>query len=535
VSRRFLPLLVLLGLTVPLAPARAADADEDAPTLLVRLKSIDEAIAAGVNLYGRVGNKADAEQFIDNAIKNQLGPKGLDGLDRKRPLGLYATIEPNVFASPVAVLVPVTSEKAFLDLLEHVHLKAEKGEGDLYRFQPPGSPLPAFIRFADQYAYIYATAAAAANKDKIPAPAKLFPAADKTLLTAVFRIDRVPELLKQQALSALQKGAGGDIGKQRPGESETEFAFRKAGVQHFIRQAKNFIQGGREIALRVDDQLGLAVTLTARPDTPLARDLADLGHAESRFAGLHGRDAALSLATTCHLPEDVSRALGQLMEEGFRKEGEKQTDPAQRDVIMAIGKALAPTFKAGHLDMGVVMHKAAGSDHTTLVGGIAIKDGEALDQVLRDGVGKLPEDRRGKIHLDARSAGSVKIHRLDEELFNSKDEKENEQRRKLFGKGPAYVAVAPDAVFFSMGPHGLDELTSALALKPGACPPFRLAISLPEFARMVAAEDQHYRDMTKNLGSVGVTIEGGKALRMRIDGFGAAVIGLMPAAGAKAQ
>jgi hypothetical protein len=274
------------------------------------------------------------------------------------------------------------------------------------------------------------------------------------------------------------------------------------------------------VSLRVDDKLNVDFTVTAEPRSPLARDFAALGRTTSRFAGLQRPGAAIHVASTITLADDIRKALAPAIEENLRKS-------PHGDLL---AKALTPTVQSGHLDLGVVLLKEASDRHATLVGGVAVKDGAVIDQALRDLVRQLPEEHRGKVHLDAKTVGTVKVHELDGDLFNSQNEKENEHRRKLFGKGPAYVAVAPDAVVFGMGPNGLGELTKALELKPAASRPFDLSVSVPDFGELVGAGDPEFQKVTKKLGMVRIRVEGGDALRVHIDGFAAAIVAFMPRA-----
>src|SRR4029077_15529076 len=96
------------------------------------------------------GQKDAADQL--DGLKNNVLPNGFEGIDTKKPWGLYGMLKANQLDSAVVLLIPVTSEQAFLGLLEKVaHLKPTK-DGNYYVVQPDGVPFPIHIRFTDGYA-----------------------------------------------------------------------------------------------------------------------------------------------------------------------------------------------------------------------------------------------------------------------------------------------------------------------------------------------------------------------------------------------
>src|SRR5688572_18728584 len=107
--------LVVAGVTV--APVRAQDAKPAAPTIAVRVKSIDGLLADVQYLAGLVGQEEQAKQ-LQGILEGMAGPKGLTGtgIDTKRPIGLYAVVTPGGVDSYASLLVPVADEKAFVEL-----------------------------------------------------------------------------------------------------------------------------------------------------------------------------------------------------------------------------------------------------------------------------------------------------------------------------------------------------------------------------------------------------------------------------------
>src|SRR3954453_18659280 len=117
----------------PARPAeRAAAKAAGKPTLVVRVESIDrllDDVRYLIELSGRGGEAKQLEGFL----KAQTGDQGLQGIDTGKPLGLYARLGPKGAEDSQAVLLlPITDQKALLDLLERLNVKAEEGKGGVY-------------------------------------------------------------------------------------------------------------------------------------------------------------------------------------------------------------------------------------------------------------------------------------------------------------------------------------------------------------------------------------------------------------------
>src|ERR1700693_1331328 len=107
-----LPLLLLLFVpAVVLGQANMAP-----PTVVLRVNSIDSLIEHVKFLVGLAGQK-DAARQIEGLIKTKIGDKGLEGVDSRRPFGLYGRVGKDIQDVTAAVLLPIADEKAFLNLL----------------------------------------------------------------------------------------------------------------------------------------------------------------------------------------------------------------------------------------------------------------------------------------------------------------------------------------------------------------------------------------------------------------------------------
>src|SRR5437660_10747398 len=116
---RLFALLTVLSLAAVPAPVRSAETDKSSePAAVGQFQSIDQIIADIKYLAALAGHGEEAKQF-DEVIKSQVGDKGLQGIDTKKPWGYYNTD----IGTPGTFLVPISDEKAFLALLDHLDQK----------------------------------------------------------------------------------------------------------------------------------------------------------------------------------------------------------------------------------------------------------------------------------------------------------------------------------------------------------------------------------------------------------------------------
>src|SRR5438105_2646835 len=144
---RVLPFLALLVFV----PALSA-ADEKAPTLTLRLAGLDDLIANIRYLAEQVGRDEEAKQF-EKLIKSMVGgDKGLEGIDTKKPIAMYAFLGAQGVDSQGVLMLPIADQKVFLETLARLEIKPTEDKG-IYEFQPPKSPQAAYFRFANGYVY----------------------------------------------------------------------------------------------------------------------------------------------------------------------------------------------------------------------------------------------------------------------------------------------------------------------------------------------------------------------------------------------
>jgi hypothetical protein len=521
----FLTIVIFVG-----APAAARSADkakEASPTIIVRVDSINNLIEDVKYLGELAGQKDKVDEvlgFVDTTVKAQSIDKAIDFT---RPMGMYGTINPdNPIDSSIVVLVPVGDEKALLKLLENFGMKPDTGDDGVYTVQPEFPPIPVYFRFANKYAYITAQNKAGVAKESILDPGKVLSGDKSATFSAAFRFDQIPDGLKQMAVSQLEENLAKEKEKEIKGETKVQAEIRRKMMDGAAKHLSHLIQDAAELGLsfnidRKEGRLTGEMTFTGKTGTVLAKEIANLGKSESLFSGLISSQGAINALFHPIIPEDVRQAIGPAVDEGFKEALEKEKDATKRELAEKIFKAIEPSLKSGELDLVFSFRGPSKENHYTFLAAIKLKEGEKVEEALKDLAKMAPEHDQAKIHFDAEKSGDYKIHKFD--VQGHFDEK----ARAILGKHPIYVTFRSDAMLVSGGARGLETIKEGLVAEPKPAPTGLFEISMSHLAPLLVnlahakegaegAEEvkKHVHEMFKgDNDKIRVTLEGGKALK----------------------
>jgi hypothetical protein len=496
-----------------------------APTLVVRIKPINDLLSDAKYLATIAGHEEQANQ-VEGLVSQMSGENGLGGIDLKRPLGVYGTISPDLVSSGGVVLVPIVNEQTLLDFLEGYTIKAEKGDDGIYTLKSSFPiPVPIFLRFANKYAYLTAQNKATLDKSKLLDPETVLSSVRPATLSARFRIDQIPNFAKEMALAQMELRMAEEQQKTVPGESKAQGALRGQIMKNVSERMVSVLKEGGEVEAFLDvdrkaNQIVFETSLAGKPGSPLTRSFAEIGHSQSLFAGLAGDHPALNVVLHFALPEELRKGFEQVVREGMQKGLEKEKDEARRESGKKLLKALEPTINAGELDVGVALRGPSDTKHYTVIVGVKVKDGQAIDSAIHDVLQSLPESEREKVKLNAETAGDTKIHRID----GQKDF--DEQHRQIFGDNPFFAAIRSDAIFVAGGERGLEALKNALNIEPRTSPQVVVEASVASLAPLAAHGDKKAGTELhkaveasfkgeKDADKIRFSLEGGKALKAR--------------------
>lgn len=513
---RCISIFTLLGLVLMPAPAKTADDKSTPPTIQIRLNSLDRSLDDLKYFLSLAGQKDAADQ-LDGLEKNVL-PNGFEGINTKKPWGLYGMLKPNPTESAVVVLVPVTNEKAFLGLLEKVaHVKPTK-DGDYYIVQPDNVPFPIYIRFTEGYACAAGPDKSALESGKLIPPSKLFAKGPTGSADLHFRLDQIPNEYKQMALGAVEVQLANIEEQKIPGEDEAQRKGRVLGVKTVGQIFSSVVKDGADVSVefaisRMSDSFGVTLGLGAKSGSDLAKKFSSLTGGTSLFASWIKPTSPLNFVFHAPLGDDAQKILQLIASEGFAnlaKQGDHQKAVAEK-----IKKALAPTLESKTADMGFEWRGPSAAGHYTLVGGLKAVDGDKIESLVKELVLEIPEKDRADLKLDASSVGEFKVHKLDVAKKFDKDAKQ------ILGDNPIYFAFRKDAVIVALGENGLTALGEALQASASAAPVARGSVNLKGLVPLMK-DDPRAAGFAKKIfqkpgdDAVTLTTQGGDALQVKL-------------------
>jgi hypothetical protein len=272
--RRTLPFIVLLLLPT-LGPA--AEPAEKPPTLVLRVASLDS-LCDFLKLLGT----EDIGKQLRDSFKGKGGPKGLVGIDGKRPLGLYARFGTDLSDINAILMVPVTGAKEFRDTLEGMGWEVKSNKDGLNTVKQNLWPVDVQYRVANGYAYLVLLGTEPLKADDLPAPAKIFAPETKAAVSLTVRIDQLPPGGREMVLEVLKSGLARSGGRE---ETKAQKAKREAFAKEVVPLMEMAFKDGEEANAQLDidpntKELNVELTVSARAKSAFADRLAKFGQRE---------------------------------------------------------------------------------------------------------------------------------------------------------------------------------------------------------------------------------------------------------------
>ena len=361
-----------------LAPVSAFGAD---PPITFQTHAVERVLDDLRGAADMIGGER-AVKAVNAAIREKLGEKGFEGLDLNKPVVGYVLLAPKLEDTVAVIAFPVTTEKEFLALCDRWNgggKAKDLGKG-LYQL-PPLDPFPkARMRFVEGYAYI------AAGKDPEPAldakalvsPTKLYDPAERAVFAGKLHFDRIPPEVKKAIPTYLA-----DIKKELEGNGNGDFArIMKAAVPDIEKMVARYLillGGADTLTLRMGvdvptSDLVVEATLAPKPDTLLAKAIADRKPTGNRFAGLLTPDTAVGFKT--RLPffnDELKAAATKALEEG-QKMAVGNAPEVAKATTEEFFKGLIRTVKTGEADIVAGIRGPDKNGDFTLVGAVAFED-----------------------------------------------------------------------------------------------------------------------------------------------------------------
>jgi hypothetical protein len=469
--KRTFPIL-LIGVVGAFGPATAMTAMGQ--TIVVTAKSVkDLANDLQYVLESAVPEGMDVGAAVDGLKQLQAGEL-VKGLDQSRGFGLAVTLPkdfPQGGPPSVVAAVPVTEFGQFLDSLKGLGLVVDDQpgvDGFSHKVSGPNNNPTLFVLQSKGYA-IFSLIPDGAEKlrDLDPASWKS-KARSGVLLSARARLADIPQALKDQFLDQLDAQAR-LLNDRQPGEDEAIYRGRLAGQNFAIETFKSLVRDGDAIAMDLDldrktSELGLDLSITARPGTGMARSLQAFHGRRSRYQSL-GRDPALAFWATFPMAKELRDAVSDGFDPLLKGDLPGFTAPAHQKLFKRFLELMKSNVSAPELDYGLALQRSTPeggrAGRYLLLFGMTVQDGRAFDRLFRDVVAEVKPDNGFKVAFDAaRAADGTAIHQMTgpDDVKNDGDA----NILRLFGKVSVAFAFRTDAILVAFGEDSLASIRTAV-------------------------------------------------------------------------
>jgi hypothetical protein len=447
-----------------------------------------------------------AVKALNTAMRDHLGEKGFEGLDVTKPIVGYVLLAPKLDDITAVIAFPVTGEKEFLSFCERWNngdKPKDLGKG-LYEVPPLAPQLKARMRFAEGYAYIAAgkNPEPALETKALVAPDKLHDPAENAAFAGKLHFDRLTPEVKAALITVLQDAKKELLEKlelNAPDQAALKPVF--AELEKLARRYLLLLGGADNLALRLslDPATGDVITeatLTPKPNTELAKQIAARKPAENRFAGLITPDTVAAVHYTAPLFAEEVRNAFAAFSEHQQKEAVENLPEAAKATVEELFKGQARTTKAGEGDMVVVVRGPDKDGHFNAVAAMSFEDPSALEKAFKkfmetDG----PPEMFGTFKWDVDKVGTVNIHtfKINSDLIPP--------AVKIFGDDCTLAfAFAPKGIFVAIGPDSIATLKDAMKAKPAVAPAFDALVNPAKLAKLVETGGGNPLAIEKALG-----------------------------------
>jgi len=479
-------LLAASLLAMSLLPTQAI-AQAKKPALQMRLGSLDSLMETFYLLADKVGRKDEAKQ-LEQVLKAGTGPDGIQGLDPKRPLGLYGSIGPNGVDSEAVLAVPVLDEEKMLTALTALSGglggKVEKGKnGGAHVLNLDQSPFPIYFRFEKKYCWATLRDESIITPAKLPDPEVFLKAPQPgSLLSLKFDLSGVPDNLRQLAVDQLREKMSEAKDQAPPEETAKQKALRLQIANGIEEGLISFLKEGGALSVEIGhdkatEELFMGTELLPKPGTALAKSWNNMTNSETIGGSMAQKGTVLALSLNLKVPESLLQTFGTALEEMRDQTLAKEKDSAKKELGKSMFDSMMPTLKAGKLDMGMAFIPSKGDDHLSMLVGLRVEEGAKVEELVRKlaAVPTKPDD--DKVTLDVGKLGAISLHKVEPGPNADKDAQE------LLGNGPGFFAVRPDAVLLGAGPEGMNLLKQGIETKTSPAPLLSLGLSFSQFSR----------------------------------------------------
>jgi len=458
----------------PEAPPEQAAATGQKTVAVVALAGYDR-LMEDIDFLGELGGRPATADMVEGMLAFFTGGRGLEGLDKSRPIGVVLRTDGSAF-TPL-VCLPIPDLDPILELAENLGLEPLLDDSGVYEVATPEQTV--YVKQSGEWTYAAQTAEALANLPADPSgPLKQIVGSYD--LGAMVLAQNVPEMYRQIALEQLRQGMEEGL-QQEEGESDEAFARRRELAETQIDQIGDMIQGLERLTVgwSVDTEnkrTFLDAELIGVEGSDMALAMSVYDDSTSGVAGFHRPEAAASLLTAATTPpellekqkEQIDATVAMLRTQAAKAidEGEElPDDPEFRETLKSAANELIDAYgdmlRSGRVDLGASLSLAG--EGYDLVAGAFVADPSKVESAfkkLAEAAEKQDPDFPGVEWGYAEHTG-VTLHGMT--VTFPEDKPETAKAREVLGESLRVVmGVGAERVYLAAGPRGEEALKRAI-------------------------------------------------------------------------
>lgn len=451
----------MAGLAVLCMAVMATVAQAQQPTMVFAIRGIDPLLDDAEFIGGEVGQEG-VKDTVEQLAAAFTGGKGLAGIDRKKPLGVYWNSSAAGAPEMPVIFLPIEDEAELKELFAGLAPDFKDSKGT-WSATVNGNRV--FGKVSTGYLFV-----SIAPLSKLADPTKI--TNSKYDISLEVNIASIPEQFKELFLTQVEENGRRQMEEGPEPNSEAERMGREFGFNAALAIMKSLVNDGDRLTLGLDvDQktrLGaMDFALTGKSNSPMAKVLAAYGKTQPLFAGIGSESAPFRMVFSHPTPGTAEQldaffsgaksSINDQIEKDERLNDDKDK-AAAKSVAGRLLDIFMTTAKSGSLHSGVVL-ESGGKDKLRVIGGAKVANGDEAGKLLDDVI-KLSKENPdvAKVKVDAAKHAGARIHAITHEA--------DEESQKLFGDEPAHLAFRADSLWMSIGGDNLTALKKALDAKP---------------------------------------------------------------------
>ncbi|WP_146446383.1 hypothetical protein [Botrimarina colliarenosi] len=465
----------------PLVARAQAVAAPEAPAAAVGTQTIAVAALTDYNqllreidFLGELGGRPATSDMIEGMLAFFTGGRGLEGLDKTRPIGVVLQTDGASFAPigclPIADLTPV------LELAENFGFEPVEIGAGVYELELPEQTV--YFQQTGDWTFVAPTPLALTQAPADPSSMlkKLVGTYD---LGVTLYAQNVPDMYRQIALEQLRQGMEEGL-VQQEGETEEDFQARRELAEAQIEQLGDLIEGLDVVTIgwSIDSEgkrTFIDAELTGADGSDMALAMDAYKDPTSGVAGFHRPTAAMSLLTSgVTPPELLEKQKGQTeaaiemvrtqIDKALQEQIEAGKLPDDPDVQAAIEGATddlvdvyADMLRTGRIEIGGSLD-LAGEGFDLIVGGYVVDPSKVESAFKKLAEAASKDEKFPGVEWGYATHSGVTLHGMTVPV-----PAEAGQLREAVGESVRVImGVGNERVYFAAGPRGEESLKAAI-------------------------------------------------------------------------